>query len=173
MRVARIGWLSLGEATCCAAMPKRRAEMQKHRHQSWRVQPPEDDGTGGLKPCLSRWCCSLNYCFNKAIPPPTGALRPNGFLKATSVAYMAALLTVNSGTPTRAAYIANCQGEASMVCRRPSMPGIDFTPNPVSASCLALAVRNSAMWIRQLLKPRSGGIVREPAPTSANRIPPS
>tara|TARA_Y100001968_G_C19453652_1_gene770564 strand:- start:5286 stop:8795 length:3510 start_codon:yes stop_codon:yes gene_type:complete len=136
MKIAQdLAGYSLGQADLLRrAMGKKKiSEMQKHRDLF--VQGANDRGVDIhiAKELFEQMVLFAEYCFNKSHSTAYGAVTyQTAYLKAHyPVAYMAALLTVNSGSSDKVQrYIANCNSMGIEV-----MPpnindsGIDFTPS--------------------------------------------
>jgi len=135
MRIAQdVAGYSLGQADLLRrAMGKKKvAEMEKHRNIF--ISGAKDhklNGTFASK-LFDQMILFAEYCFNKSHSTAYGAVTyQTAYLKANyPVAYMAALLTVNSGSTDKVQrYIANCNAMGIEVLRPDiNESGLDFTP---------------------------------------------
>lgn len=135
MRIAQdLAGYSLGQADLLRrAMGKKKvAEMEKHR--TIFISGAEDHGVDGriASNLFDQMVLFAEYCFNKSHSTAYGAVTyQTAYLKANyPIAYMAALLTVNSGSSDKVQrYIANCNTMGIEVLRPDiNESGLDFTP---------------------------------------------
>ncbi len=162
MKIAQdLAGYSLGEADLLRrAMGKKKvAEMQKHRDIF--VQGATNRGVDQkiANELFDQMVLFAEYCFNKSHSTAYGAVTyQTAFLKAHyPVAYMAALLTVNSGSSDKVQrYISNCNSMGiEVVPPDVNASGIDFTPNENRILFGLSAVRNLGDGaIRQLIAVR-------------------
>ena len=162
MKIAQdLAGYSLGEADLLrrAMGKKKKSEMEKH--QSIFVQGASDRGVDPriAEALFEQMVLFAEYCFNKSHSTAYGAVTyQTAYLKAHyPVAYMAALLTVNSGTTDKVQrYIANCNAMGIEVMPPDvNASGIDFTPVGDRILFGLSAVRNLGEGaIRQLLEVR-------------------
>jgi len=165
MKIAQdLAGYSLGEADLLRrAMGKKKVEeMQKHR--SIFVHGASERGVEAkvADALFDQMVLFAEYCFNKSHSTAYGAVTyQTAYLKAHyPVAYMAALLTVNSGTTDKVQrYIANCQAMGIEVMPPDvNASGIDFTPVEDRILFGLSAVRNLGDGaIRQLIEERHSG----------------
>ena len=135
MRIAQdLAGYSLGQADLLRrAMGKKKiAEMEKHRNLF--ISGAQDHGVDEriASELFDQMVLFAEYCFNKSHSTAYGAVTyQTAYLKANyPVAYMAALLTVNSGSSDKVQrYIANCNAMGIEVLRPDiNESGLDFTP---------------------------------------------
>ena len=135
MRIAQdLAGYSLGQADLLRrAMGKKKiAEMEKHR--TIFISGTKDHGVDKriASELFDQMVLFAEYCFNKSHSTAYGAVTyQTAYLKANyPVAYMAALLTVNSGSSDKVQrYIANCAAMGIEVLRPDiNESGLDFTP---------------------------------------------
>ncbi len=163
MKIAQdLAGYSLGEADLLRrAMGKKKVEeMQKHR--SLFVEGANHRGVNNklANSLFDQMVLFAEYCFNKSHSTAYGAVTyQTAYLKAHyPVAYMAALLTVNSGSSDKVQrYIANCNSIGIEVMPPDvNASGIDFTPNDDRILFGLSAIRNLGEGgIRQLIQNRS------------------
>ncbi len=163
MRIAQdLAGYSLGEADLLRrAMGKKKvAEMQKHRdlfvNGALKTTGVESQIADQL---FDQMVLFAEYCFNKSHSTAYGAVTyQTAYLKAHyPVAYMAALLTVNSGATEKIQrYISNCNSMGIEVMPPEiNTSGIDFTPQGKSILFGLSAVRNLGDGaIRNLIQSR-------------------
>ncbi len=162
MKIAQdLAGYSLGEADLLRrAMGKKKVdEMQKHRKIF--VDGSVNRGVESkiADQLFDQMVLFAEYCFNKSHSTAYGAVTyQTAYLKAHfPVAYMAALLTVNSGTTDKVQrYISNCNSMGiEVVPPNINASGIDFTPD---GDCILFglsAVRNLGdAAITQMIKSR-------------------
>ena len=135
MRIAQdLAGYSLGQADLLRrAMGKKKiAEMEKHRNIF--INGAKDHGVDQriASELFDQMVLFAEYCFNKSHSTAYGAVTyQTAYLKANyPVAYMAALLTVNSGSSDKVQrYLTNCTAMGIEVLR-PDLneSGLDFTP---------------------------------------------
>ena len=162
MKIAQdLAGYSLGEADLLRrAMGKKKVEeMQKHRSifVSGAIERGVEDKLADA--LFDQMVLFAEYCFNKSHSTAYGAVTyQTAYLKAHyPVAYMAALLTVNSGiTDKLQRYISNCQTMGIEVMPPDvNASGIDFTPVEDRILFGLSAVRNLGDGaIHQLIKER-------------------
>ena len=162
MKIAQdLAGYSLGEADLLrrAMGKKKKAEMEKH--QGIFVQGATERGVDSriAEGLFEQMILFAEYCFNKSHSTAYGAVTyQTAYLKAHyPVAYMAALLTVNSGDSTKVQRdIANCNAMGIEVMPPDvNASGIDFTPMDQRILFGLSAVRNLGDGaIRQLLDAR-------------------
>ena len=135
MRIAQdLAGYSLGQADLLRrAMGKKKvAEMEKHRTIFTSGAKDHDVNQRVASQLFDQMVLFAEYCFNKSHSTAYGAVTyQTAYLKANyPVAYMAALLTVNSGSSDKVQrYIANCNGMGIEVLRPDiNESGLDFTP---------------------------------------------
>ena len=135
MRIAQdLAGYSLGQADLLRrAMGKKKiAEMEKHRNIF--ISGAKDHGVDQriASELFDQMVLFAEYCFNKSHSTAYGAVTyQTAYLKANHpVAYMAALLTVNSGSSDKVQrYITNCTAMGIEVLRPDiNESGLDFTP---------------------------------------------
>jgi len=135
MRIAQdLAGYSLGQADLLRrAMGKKKiAEMEKHR--TIFINGAKDHGVEKriASKLFDQMVLFAEYCFNKSHSTAYGAVTyQTAYLKANyPVAYMAALLTVNSGSSDKVQrYIGNCNAMGIEVLRPDvNESGLDFTP---------------------------------------------
>ena len=135
MRIAQdLAGYSLGQADLLRrAMGKKKiAEMERHR--TIFISGAKDHGVNEhiASKLFDQMVLFAEYCFNKSHSTAYGAVTyQTAYLKANyPVAYMAALLTVNSGNSDKVQrYIANCNAMGIEVLRPDiNESGLDFTP---------------------------------------------
>ncbi|MCP9887092.1 DNA polymerase III subunit alpha [Cyanobium sp. ATX 6A2] len=163
MKIAQdLAGYSLGEADLLrrAMGKKKKSEMEKH--QSIFVQGASARGVDSklAEALFEQMVLFAEYCFNKSHSTAYGAVTyQTAYLKAHyPVAYMAALLTVNSGDSAKVQrYIANCNAMGIQVMPPDvNASGIDFTPVGDRILFGLSAVRNLGDGaIRQLIGSRS------------------
>nr|APP88023.1 DNA polymerase III subunit alpha [Paulinella micropora]AQX44790.1 DNA polymerase III subunit alpha [Paulinella micropora] len=162
MRIAQdLAGYTLGEADLLRrAMGKKKvSEMQRHRNVF--VQKAGDKGIGesDAENLFDQMVLFAEYCFNKSHSAAYGAVTyQTAYLKAHyPAAYMAALLTVNSGASDKVQrYISNCNSMGIEV-RPPDINGSDrnFTPRSGSILFGLSAIRNLGEGaIRQICESR-------------------
>ena len=164
MKIAQeLAGYSLGEADLLrrAMGKKKKSEMEKH--QSLFVSGATERGVEPriAEALFEQMVLFAEYCFNKSHSTAYGAVTyQTAYLKAHyPVAYMAALLTVNSGDSAKVQrYIANCNAMGIEVMPPDvNASGIDFTPVGDRILFGLSAVRNLGDGaIRQLIEARSG-----------------
>jgi DNA polymerase-3 subunit alpha len=162
MRIAQdLAGYSLGEADLLrrAMGKKKKSEMEKH--QSLFVKGASERGVDPAiaEALFEQMVLFAEYCFNKSHSTAYGAVTyQTAYLKAHyPVAYMAALLTVNSGASDKVQrYIANCTAMGIEVLPPDvNASGIDFTPVGERILFGLSAVRNLGEGaIRQLIAAR-------------------
>ncbi len=163
MRIAQdLAGYSLGEADLLRrAMGKKKvSEMQKHRDLFVRGASGRGVDPTIADALFDQMVLFAEYCFNKSHSTAYGAVTyQTAYLKAHyPVAYMAALLTVNSGASDKVQrYIANCSAMGIEVMPPDvNASGIDFTPVGDRILFGLSAVRNLGEGaIRQLILSRS------------------
>ena len=135
MRIAQdLAGYSLGQADLLRrAMGKKKvAEMEKHRNIFTSGAKDHDVDERVASKLFDQMVLFAEYCFNKSHSTAYGAVTyQTAYLKANyPVAYMAALLTVNSGSSDKVQrYIANCNAMGIEVLRPDiNESGMDFTP---------------------------------------------
>lgn len=164
MKIAQeLAGYSLGEADLLrrAMGKKKKSEMEKHQSMfvsGATARGVETQIAGAL---FEQMVLFAEYCFNKSHSTAYGAVTyQTAYLKAHyPVAYMAALLTVNSGDSAKVQrYIANCNAMGIEVMPPDvNSSGIDFTPVGDRILFGLSAVRNLGDGaIRQLIEARSG-----------------
>lgn len=135
MRIAQdLAGYSLGQADLLRrAMGKKKiADMEKHRNIF--TSGAKDHGVDEriASELFDQMVLFAEYCFNKSHSTAYGAVTyQTAYLKANyPVSYMAALLTVNSGSSDKVQrYIANCNAMGIEVLRPDiNESGLDFTP---------------------------------------------
>lgn len=135
MRIAQdLAGYSLGQADLLRrAMGKKKiTEMEKHR--TIFINGAKDHGVDKhiASKLFDQMVLFAEYCFNKSHSTAYGAVTyQTAYLKANyPVAYMAALLTVNSGSSDKVQrYIGNCNAMGIEVLRPDvNESGLDFTP---------------------------------------------
>ncbi len=162
MKIAQdLAGYSLGEADLLRrAMGKKKvSEMQKHRDlfvQGCRNREVDQKVANEL---FDQMVLFAEYCFNKSHSTAYGAVTyQTAYLKAHyPVAYMAALLTVNSGSTDKVQrYISNCNSMGIEVMPPDvNASGIDFTPSENKILFGLSAVRNLGDGaIKQLISVR-------------------
>jgi DNA polymerase-3 subunit alpha len=162
MRIAQdLAGYSLGEADLLrrAMGKKKKSEMEKH--QDIFVKGATERGVDPrvAEALFEQMVLFAEYCFNKSHSTAYGAVTyQTAYLKAHyPVAYMAALLTVNSGATDKVQrYIANANAMGIEVMSPDvNASGIDFTPLGDRILFGLSAVRNLGEGaIRQLLETR-------------------
>ena len=149
MKIAQdLAGYSLGEADLLRrAMGKKKvSDMQRHRNIF--VEGATNRGVDNkvADKLFDQMVLFAEYCFNKSHSTAYGAVTyQTAFLKAHyPVAYMAALLTVNSGSTDKVQrYISNCSSMGIEVMPPDiNSSGIDFTPNDNCILFGLSAVRN-------------------------------
>ena len=135
MRIAQdLAGYSLGQADLLRrAMGKKKvAEMEKHRTIFITGAKDHNVNERIASKLFDQMVLFAEYCFNKSHSTAYGAVTyQTAYLKANyPVAYMAALLTVNSGSSDKVQrYIANCNAMGIEVLRPDiNESGLDFTP---------------------------------------------
>jgi DNA polymerase-3 subunit alpha len=162
MKIAQdLAGYSLGQADLLRrAMGKKKvSEMQRHR--TLFVEGAIAKGVEQIiaDKLFDQMVLFAEYCFNKSHSTAYGAVTyQTAYLKAHyPVAYMAALLTVNSGSSDKIQrYISNCNSMGIKVLPpNINTSGIDFTPTDNSILFGLSAVKNLGNnAIRQLIKSR-------------------
>lgn len=149
MRIAQdLAGYSLGEADLLRrAMGKKKvSEMQKHRTQFVQGAIKQDVADQVANTLFDQMVLFAEYCFNKSHSTAYGAVTyQTAYLKAHyPVAYMAALLTVNSGITDKVQrYISNCNAMGIEVMPPDlNSSGIDFTPQGDKILFGLSAIRN-------------------------------
>ena len=181
MRIAQdLAGYSLGEADLLRrAMGKKKvSEMQKHR-----CIFVEGSSKRGVDPKIAdqlfdQMVLFAEYCFNKSHSTAYGAVTyQTAYLKAHyPVAYMAALLTVNSGSSDKVQrYISNCNSIGIEVLPpNVNESGIDFTPAGKRILFGLSAVRNLGDGaIRQLIANRESEGPFNSLAEICDRLPPN
>lgn len=135
MRIAQdLAGYSLGQADLLRrAMGKKKiTEMEKHRTIFTSGAKDHNVDERIASQLFDQMVLFAEYCFNKSHSTAYGAVTyQTAYLKANyPVAYMAALLTVNSGSSDKVQrYIANCNAMGIEVLRPDiNESGLDFTP---------------------------------------------
>ena len=135
MRIAQdLAGYSLGQADLLRrAMGKKKiAEMEKHRTIFINGAKDHNVDERIASKLFDQMVLFAEYCFNKSHSTAYGAVTyQTAYLKANyPVAYMAALLTTNSGSSDKVQrYIANCNAMGIEVLRPDiNESGLDFTP---------------------------------------------
>nr|YP_002048893.1 DNA polymerase III subunit alpha [Paulinella chromatophora]ACB42683.1 DNA polymerase III subunit alpha [Paulinella chromatophora] len=135
MRIAQdLAGYSLGEADLLrrAMGKKKTSEMQKHRNLFIKGAKERGVEEPLAKELFDQMVLFAEYCFNKSHSAAYGAVTYQAaYLKAHyPIAYMAALLTVNSGTSDKVQrYIANCNDiDIEVTAPDINYSGYDFTP---------------------------------------------
>ncbi len=135
MKIAQeLAGYSLGEADLLRrAMGKKKvSEMQKHRHNFVDGASSRGINSKVADQLFDQMVLFAEYCFNKSHSTAYGAVTyQTAYLKSHyPVAYMAALLTVNSGSSDKVQrYISNCNSMGIEVMPPDiNSSGIDFTP---------------------------------------------
>lgn len=179
MKIAQeLAGYSLGEADLLrrAMGKKKKSEMEKH--QSLFVSGATERGVEPrvAEALFEQMVLFAEYCFNKSHSTAYGAVTyQTAYLKAHyPVAYMAALLTVNSGDSAKVQrYIANCNAMGIEVMPPDvNASGIDFTPVGDRILFGLSAVRNLGDGaIRQLIEARSGAGRFDSLAELCDRIP--
>ncbi len=162
MKIAQdLAGYSLGEADLLRrAMGKKKvSEMQKHRKIFIEGASIRGVDLHLAEKLFDQMVLFAEYCFNKSHSTAYGAVTyQTAFLKAHyPVAYMASLLTVNSGATDKVQrYIANCNSIGIEVLPpNVNSSGIDFTPKNNSILFGLSAVRNlGENSIKQLIRSR-------------------
>ncbi|MCP9924125.1 DNA polymerase III subunit alpha [Synechococcus lacustris C3-12m-Tous] len=149
MRIAQdLAGYSLGEADLLRrAMGKKKvSEMQKHRSQFVQGATAQAVPEKVADTLFDQMVLFAEYCFNKSHSTAYGAVTyQTAYLKAHyPVAYMAALLTVNSGITDKVQrYISNCNSMGIEVLPPDlNSSGIDFTPQENKILFGLSAIRN-------------------------------
>ena len=149
MKIAQdLAGYSLGQADLLRrAMGKKKvSEMQKHRDLFVEGASRKDVDKRIANQLFDQMVLFAEYCFNKSHSTAYGAVTyQTAYLKAHyPVAYMAALLTVNSGSSEKVQrYISNCNSMGIEVMPPDvNASGIDFTPNGDRILFGLSAVRN-------------------------------
>ncbi len=163
MKIAQeLAGYSLGEADLLRrAMGKKKvAEMQKHRGIFVDGASNRGVDRNVADKLFDQMVLFAEYCFNKSHSTAYGAVTyQTAYLKAHyPVAYMAALLTVNSGSTDKIQrYISNCNSMGIEVMPPEiNTSGIDFTPEGNSILFGLSAVRNLGDGaIKQLIASRN------------------
>ncbi len=163
MKIAQdLAGYSLGEADLLRrAMGKKKVyEMQKHRENFVKGSISNGVNEKVASELFDQMVLFAEYCFNKSHSTAYGAVTyQTAYLKAHyPVAYMAALLTVNSGTTDKVQrYISNCNSMGiEVVPPDVNASGIDFTPDGNRILFGLSAVRNlGGAAIRQLISSRN------------------
>lgn len=164
MKIAQeLAGYSLGEADLLrrAMGKKKKSEMEKHQSMFVSGATARGVETQIAEALFEQMLLFAEYCFNKSHSTAYGAVTyQTAYLKAHyPVAYMAALLTVNSGDSAKVQrYIANCNAMGIEVMPPDvNASGIDFTPVGDRILFGLSAVRNLGDGaIRQLIEARSG-----------------
>ena len=164
MKIAQeLAGYSLGEADLLrrAMGKKKKSEMEKHQSMFVSGATARGVETQIAEALFEQMVLFAEYCFNKSHSTAYGAVTyQTAYLKAHyPVAYMAALLTVNSGDSAKVQrYIANCNAMGIEVMPPDvNASGIDFTPVGDRILFGLSAVRNLGDGaIRQLIEARSG-----------------
>ncbi len=159
MKIAQdMAGYSLGEADLLRrAMGKKKvSEMQKHRDIFVNGATNRGVNSKIADELFDQMVLFAEYCFNKSHSTAYGAVTyQTAYLKAHyPVAYMAALLTVNSGSSEKVQrYIANCNSMGiEVISPDVNVSGFDFTPLDGSILFGLSAVRNLGDGaIRQLI----------------------
>jgi DNA polymerase-3 subunit alpha len=162
MKIAQdLAGYSLGEADLLRrAMGKKKvSEMQKHRSQFVMGAIEKNVPEQVADALFDQMVLFAEYCFNKSHSTAYGAVTyQTAYLKAHyPVAYMAALLTVNSGITDKVQrYISNCNAMGIEVMPPDlNSSGIDFTPQGEKILFGLSAIRNLGEGaIRTLLESR-------------------
>nr|AUG32109.1 DNA polymerase III subunit alpha [Paulinella longichromatophora] len=179
MQIAQVlAGYSLGEADLLRrAMGKKKvSEMQKHRNIF--VKGAQDKGRGKsvAENLFDQMVLFAEYCFNKSHSAAYGAVTyQTAYLKAHyPVAYMAALLTVNSGDSDKVQrYITNCNAMGIEV-KAPhiNFSDKDFTPKEENILFGLSAIRNLGEGaIRYILESRINYGLFESLADLCDRIP--
>ena len=149
MKIAQdLAGYSLGEADLLRrAMGKKKvSEMQKHRDIFVKGASIKGVQSNIANELFDQMVLFAEYCFNKSHSTAYGAVTyQTAYLKAHyPVAYMAALLTVNSGSSDKIQrYISNCNSMGIEVMPpHINASGIDFTPDDKSILFGLSAVKN-------------------------------
>ncbi|WP_320674440.1 DNA polymerase III subunit alpha [Prochlorococcus sp. MIT 1341] len=149
MKIAQdLAGYSLGEADLLRrAMGKKKVqEMQKHRDLFVNGAAKKGVVKKLADQLFDQMVLFAEYCFNKSHSTAYGAVTyQTAYLKAHyPVAYMAALLTVNSGASDKVQrYISNCNSMGiEVVPPDVNSSGIDFTPKDTQILFGLSAVRN-------------------------------
>ena len=149
MKIAQdLAGYSLGEADLLRrAMGKKKvSEMQKHRDIFVKGASSKGVQSNIANELFDQMVLFAEYCFNKSHSTAYGAVTyQTAYLKAHyPVAYMAALLTVNSGSSDKIQrYISNCNSMGIEVMPpHINSSGIDFTPDDKSILFGLSAVKN-------------------------------
>jgi len=136
MRIAQdLAGYSLGQADLLRrAMGKKKiSEMQKHRGVFVEGAISKGVNEQCANKLFDQMVLFAEYCFNKSHSTAYGAVTyQTAYLKAHyPVAYMAALLTVNSGSSEKVQrYISNCNSMGiEVLAPNINKSGIDFTPS--------------------------------------------
>ncbi|HRD41252.1 MAG TPA: DNA polymerase III subunit alpha [Prochlorococcaceae cyanobacterium AMR_MDS_5431] len=162
MRIAQdLAGYTLGEADLLRrAMGKKKvSEMQRHRNIFIQKAGDKDINESDAENLFDQMVLFAEYCFNKSHSAAYGAVTyQTAYLKAHyPVAYMAALLTVNSGASDKVQrYISNCNSMGIEV-KPPDINGSDrnFTPRSGSILFGLSAIRNLGEGaIRQICESR-------------------
>tara|TARA_B100000965_G_scaffold158_1_gene170 strand:+ start:3818 stop:7333 length:3516 start_codon:yes stop_codon:yes gene_type:complete len=149
MKIAQdLAGYSLGQADLLRrAMGKKKvSEMQRHR--TLFVEGALKNGVTELiaNKLFDQMVLFAEYCFNKSHSTAYGAVTyQTAYLKAHyPVAYMAALLTVNSGSTDKVQrYISNCNSMGiNVMPPNINTSGVDFTPNDNSILFGFSAIKN-------------------------------
>ncbi len=162
MKIAQdLAGYSLGQADLLRrAMGKKKvSEMHKHRNLFLEGTTKNGVDSKTANSLFDQMVLFAEYCFNKSHSTAYGAVTyQTAFLKAHyPVAYMAALLTVNSGSTDKVQrYIANCNAMGiEVIPPNINSSGIDFTPSENRILFGLSAVRNLGEGaIRQLINNR-------------------
>ncbi len=162
MKIAQdLAGYSLGEADLLRrAMGKKKvSEMQKHRSIFINGATNKGVDSGLANDLFDQMVLFAEYCFNKSHSTAYGAVTfQTAYLKAHyPVAYMAALLTVNSGSSDKVQrYISNCNSMGiEVISPDINASGIDFTPVGNKILFGLSAIRNlGETAIRQLITSR-------------------
>ncbi len=162
MRIAQdLAGYSLGQADLLRrAMGKKKiSEMQMHRTQFVKGAVSKGVHKNLADQLFDQMVLFAEYCFNKSHSTAYGAVTyQTAYLKAHyPVAYMAALLTVNSGSTEKVQrYISNCNSMGIEVLPpNINSSGFDFTPSKDSILFGLSAIKNlGETAIRTLIKSR-------------------
>ncbi len=149
MKIAQdLAGYSLGQADLLRrAMGKKKvSEMQKHRGLFLEGASNQGVNSKTANDLFDQMVLFAEYCFNKSHSTAYGAVTyQTAYLKAHyPVAYMAALLTVNSGSTDKIQrYISNCNSMGIEVMPPDvNSSGIDFTPSENHILFGLSAIRN-------------------------------
>ncbi len=162
MRIAQdLAGYSLGQADLLRrAMGKKKvSEMQKHRNLFIDGATKKGVNSEIASELFEQMVLFAEYCFNKSHSTAYGAVTyQTAYLKAHyPVAYMASLLTVNSGSSDKVQrYIANCNSMGiEVIPPNINSSGLDFTPSENKILFGLSAIRNLGEGaINQLINSR-------------------